>query len=51
MKRSKVIGAVSALAQETRLDIFRLLVQKGPEGLAAGEIGERLRQPSPNFLE
>jgi len=49
MKRSKVIGALSALAQETRLDIFRLLVQKGPEGLAAGEIGERLRQPSPTL--
>jgi ArsR family transcriptional regulator, arsenate/arsenite/antimonite-responsive transcriptional repressor len=49
MKRSKVIGALNALAQETRLDIFRLLVQKGPEGLAAGEIGERLRQPSPTL--
>jgi ArsR family transcriptional regulator, arsenate/arsenite/antimonite-responsive transcriptional repressor len=49
MKRSKVIGALSALAQETRLDIFRLLVEKGPEGLAAGEIGERLRQPSPTL--
>ena len=49
MKRSKVIAALSALAQETRLDIFRLLVEEGPEGLAAGEIGERLRQPSPTL--
>ena len=34
MKKSTVIGALGALAQETRLDIFRLLVQKGPEGTA-----------------
>src|SRR5580704_6137767 len=49
MKKSTVIGALGALAQETRLDIFRLLVQKGPEGLPAGELGERLSQPSPTM--
>ncbi len=49
MKKSKVIAALGALAQETRLDIFRLLVEKGPEGIAAGEIGERLNQPSPTL--
>ncbi len=49
MKRSAVIEALGALAQETRLDIFRLLVQKGPHGLAAGEIGERLGHPSPTL--
>lgn len=49
MKKSKVIAALGALAQETRLDIFRLLVEKGPEGLPAGEIGERLGQPSPTM--
>jgi ArsR family transcriptional regulator, arsenate/arsenite/antimonite-responsive transcriptional repressor len=49
MKKSSVIGALGALAQETRLDIFRLLVQKGPKGLPAGEIGERLGQPSPTL--
>ncbi len=49
MKKSAVIGALGALSQETRLDIFRLLVQKGPEGLPAGEIGARLRQPSPTM--
>jgi ArsR family transcriptional regulator len=49
MKKAIVIGALGALAQETRLDIFRLLVQKGPEGLAAGEIGTRLGQPSPTM--
>ncbi len=49
MKKAVVIGALSALAQETRLDIFRLLVQKGPKGLPAGEIGEKLKQPSPTL--
>jgi ArsR family transcriptional regulator, arsenate/arsenite/antimonite-responsive transcriptional repressor len=49
MKKSTVISALGALAQETRLDIFRLLVQKGPEGLPAGEIGTRLGQPSPTL--
>jgi|SRR5271170_5640882 len=49
MKKSIVIDALGALAQETRLDIFRLLVQKGLEGLPAGEIGTRLGQPSPTM--
>jgi ArsR family transcriptional regulator len=49
MKKLIVIGALGALAQETRLDIFRLLVQKGLEGLPAGEIGSRLGQPSPTM--
>jgi DNA-binding transcriptional ArsR family regulator len=49
MKKSTVIAALGALAQETRLDIFRLLVQRGPEGLPAGELGSRLGQPSPTM--
>jgi DNA-binding transcriptional ArsR family regulator len=49
MRKSTVIAALGALAQETRLDIFRLLVEKGPEGLPAGELGERLKQPSPTM--
>ena len=49
MKKSTVVAALSALAQESRLDIFRLLVQKGPEGLPAGEIGERLGLPPPTL--
>ena len=49
MKKLSVIAALGALAQETRLDIFRLLVEKGPGGLPAGEIGERLGQPSPTL--
>jgi ArsR family transcriptional regulator len=44
-----VIEGLSGLAQESRLDIFRLLVQRGPEGLAAGVIGERLELPLPTL--
>lgn len=42
METTKAVSALSALAQETRLAIFRLLVQAGPEGLSAGAIAERL---------
>jgi len=42
MEKKAAIGALAALAQETRLDLFRLLVTVGPEGLAAGVIAERL---------
>lgn len=38
--------ALSALAQETRLSIFRLLVEAGLEGVAAGRISERLQVPA-----
>jgi ArsR family transcriptional regulator, arsenate/arsenite/antimonite-responsive transcriptional repressor len=37
------VVVLAALSQETRLAIFRLLVQQGPEGLAVGEIAERLQ--------
>lgn len=46
MKKSNAIAALAALAQNSRLDIFRLLVQAGGEGIAAGQIGERLGLPS-----
>lgn len=49
MKQTNVIAALAALAQETRLDIFRLLVERGPDGMPAGEIGDRLRLPSPTL--
>jgi len=49
MKSTEAIAALSALAQETRLDIFRLLVQAGVGGLPAGEIGERLDIASPTL--
>jgi ArsR family transcriptional regulator len=42
MQTKPALAALSALAQESRLNIFRLLVQTGPEGLAASRIAERL---------
>jgi DNA-binding transcriptional ArsR family regulator len=42
METSSAVAALGALAQENRLEVFRLLVQAGPDGLPAGEIGERL---------
>jgi DNA-binding transcriptional ArsR family regulator len=41
----EAVEVLAALAQETRLAIFRLLVQQGPEGLAVGEIAGRLKLP------
>jgi len=46
MEKQAVLAALAALAQESRLDIYRLLVQTGPEGLPAGHIGEQLGLPS-----
>ncbi|MFL5253834.1 MAG: ArsR/SmtB family transcription factor [Rhodopila sp.] len=46
MEKLDVLAALAALAQETRLDIYRLLVQAGPDGLPAGQIGDRLGLPS-----
>jgi len=40
MESRSVVTALAALAQDSRLAIFRALVQAGPEGLAAGKIGE-----------
>ncbi len=42
MKTEEVVGALGALAHEHRLAIFRLLVERGPDGLAAGQISERV---------
>jgi DNA-binding transcriptional ArsR family regulator len=46
---SDAAAALGALAQESRLAVFRLLVQRGPRGLAAGQIGERLGIPGPTL--
>jgi len=47
MDQKRAIAALGALAQETRLELFRLLVATGPAGLPAGVIAERLGvQPS-----
>ena len=42
MDQKRAIAALGALAQETRLELFRLLVTCGPQGLPAGVIAERL---------
>jgi ArsR family transcriptional regulator len=42
METKNVLLALAALAQESRLAIFRLLVQIGPDGMAASKIGEQL---------
>jgi ArsR family transcriptional regulator, arsenate/arsenite/antimonite-responsive transcriptional repressor len=46
MELQGAVTALAALAQETRLSIFRLLVEAGPEGMAAGRIGESLKVPA-----
>jgi len=42
MKTPAIIEALGALAHEHRLAIYRLLVQRGPDGLPAGAIGQRM---------
>jgi ArsR family transcriptional regulator, arsenate/arsenite/antimonite-responsive transcriptional repressor len=42
METKQIINALAALAQETRLAIYRLLVETGPEGLQVGVIAEKL---------
>jgi len=42
LKTQAALTALSALAQESRLAVFRLLVEKGPGGMAAGDIAEAL---------
>src|SRR5260221_6835838 len=45
MEAKQAIDALGALAHETRLAVFRLLVQPGPEGLPAGAISQALGLP------
>ena len=49
MEISRAVGALWALAQETRLRIFRALVQRGPDGLPAGRIATLLDLPGPTL--
>jgi DNA-binding transcriptional ArsR family regulator len=46
MEKTDAITALAALAQSSRLDVFRLLVQTGASGLTPGQIGERLGLPA-----
>jgi DNA-binding transcriptional ArsR family regulator len=45
MEMNEAVASLSALAQNSRLSIFRLLVQAGAKGMAAGRIGEQLDLP------
>lgn len=43
MKQDQVVTALAALAQPTRLAIYRMLVEAGTDGLAAGQVAEKLK--------
>src|SRR5262252_9827957 len=49
MEKMDAVAALAALAQDNRLDVFRLLVEAGPEGMPAGEIASIL-ELAPNTL-
>jgi DNA-binding transcriptional ArsR family regulator len=49
MEKTATVAALAALAQDNRLDVFRLLVQAGPEGLPAGAVADAL-DLAPNTL-
>lgn len=49
MKTFQAVESLAALAQETRLNIFRLLVLNAPDGLPAGQIARRLHLPGPTL--
>src|SRR5215475_6118299 len=42
MKKDRAVSTLAALAQDNRLDVFRLLVQAGPDGMPAGHVAEAL---------
>lgn len=49
MKSIDAVNALAALAQESRLAVFRLLVQSAPQGLTAGLVAEQLALPAPTL--
>jgi len=49
MKKTDAVAALAALAQDNRLDVFRLLVRVGPEGMPAGAVASAL-DLAPNTL-
>ena len=49
MEKTKAVSALAALAQDNRLDVFRLLVQAGPDGMPAGAVADAL-DLAPNTL-
>ena len=49
METKEAVTSLAALAPETRLEIFRMLVKAGPEGLAAGVLADLLGVPAPTL--
>jgi DNA-binding transcriptional ArsR family regulator len=49
MKSDEAILSLGALAQESRLSVFRLLVRRGPQGHTPGELAEKLMIPAPTL--
>src|ERR1700726_2533317 len=49
MEKSNAVAALASLAQDNRLDVYRLLVKAGPDGLPAGQVAEKLGL-APNTL-
>src|SRR4051794_32406981 len=49
MEKSNAVAALAALAQDNRIDVFRLVVKAGPDGMPAGEIADAL-DLAPNTL-
>jgi ArsR family transcriptional regulator len=49
MKSKDAIESLSALAQESRLSVFRMLVKRGPDGYTPTQLSERLDVPSPTL--
>jgi DNA-binding transcriptional ArsR family regulator len=49
MEEKQALSCLAALAHETRLAVFRLLVKQGPQGMPAGEIAQRLAVPPPTL--
>jgi len=45
MKKPDAVAVLAALAQDNRLDVFRLLVEAGPDGMPAGHIAASLKLP------
>src|SRR5665647_1758256 len=45
MKKQNAVAILAALAQDNRLDVFRLLVEAGPDGMPAGHVASSLRLP------
>lgn len=49
MKTSEALAGLAALAQESRLQLFRLLVRRGPDGYTPTQLGEKLGVPLPTL--